>query len=112
MIYGNSRDRNMSRLIRYPQGCPAIPAIGSGENLQQSVYVGDVAQAVADSLSSHLTAGRSYNIPAEEVLSFNQVIDTITNTTPSVGIRARAKYWSRRWRIWMFRKRRSKIATS
>ena len=77
MIYGSPRDRNMARLIRYLKKWPAIPVIGSGENLQQPVYVGDVAQAVVDCLFSDRTAGNAYNIPGATALSYNQVIDTI-----------------------------------
>jgi nucleoside-diphosphate-sugar epimerase len=77
MIYGSSRDRNVCRLIRYLQRWPAIPVFGSGKNLQQPVYVGDVAQAVVDCLSSDRAVGKSYNIPGAEALSYNQVIDTI-----------------------------------
>ena len=77
MIYGSSRDRNMCRLIRYLQKWPIIPILGSGENLQQPVYVGDLAQAIGDCLSNDRTIGKSYNISGGEALTFNQVIDTI-----------------------------------
>ena len=77
MIYGSSRDRNMCRLIQYLNRWPLIPLFGSGEYLQQPVYVGDVAGAVVDALSTDRTMGKAYNIPGAEALTFNQVIDTI-----------------------------------
>lgn len=77
MIYGSSRDRNMCRLIRYLQKWPVIPVVGPGENLQQPVYVGDVAQAIADCIDNDEAIGKSYNIPGGETLSYNQVIDTV-----------------------------------
>lgn len=77
MIYGSSRDRNMCRLIRYMQRWPVIPVFGSGENLQQPVYVGDVAQAIGNCLSRDRTIGKSYNIPGGDALTYNQVIDII-----------------------------------
>ena len=52
MIYGSSRDRNMSRLIRYLKRHRLIPIFGNGEYLQQPVYVQDVARAVVRSLHS------------------------------------------------------------
>ena len=77
MIYGSSRDRNISRLIRYLYRWPVIPIFGSGESLQQPVFVGDVAAAVVQCLDSGESVRQSYNVPGAEPLSFNQVIDTI-----------------------------------
>ncbi len=77
MIYGSPRDRNMVRLIRYLKKWPVVPVIGSGENLQQPVYVGDVAKAVVDCLSCDRTVEKAYNIPGGTSLSYNQIIDTI-----------------------------------
>lgn len=78
MIYGSSRDRNICRLIRYIRRWPVLPVAGSGEYLQQPVYVGDVAWAIARALTSAVTVGRSYNIPGGTVLSYNQVVDTVS----------------------------------
>ena len=77
MIYGSSRDRNMCRLIHYLQRWPVFPIFGSGEYLQQPVYVEDVATAVVQSLAATQTIGKSYNISGALSLTFNQVIDTI-----------------------------------
>jgi uncharacterized protein YbjT (DUF2867 family) len=77
MIYGSLRDRNMCRLIRYLQRWPVFPIFGSGEYLQQPVYVEDVATAVIQSLAATQTIGKSYNISGATPLTFNQVIDTI-----------------------------------
>lgn len=78
MIYGSSRDRNMCRLIRFLKRWPVLPILGNGENLQQPVYVGDVAQAVVDCLLKDRTIGRAYNIPGGKPLTFNEVIDSIS----------------------------------
>lgn len=77
MIYGSSRDRNMCRLILYLRRWPAIPVFGSGEHLQQPVYVEDLAEAVARSLATERTVGRSYNVSGAAPLSYNRVIDTV-----------------------------------
>jgi nucleoside-diphosphate-sugar epimerase len=77
MIYGSSRDRNISRLIRYLYRWPVIPIFGSGESLQQPVFVGDVAAAVVQCVDHDKSVGHAYNVPGAEPLSFNQVIDTI-----------------------------------
>lgn len=77
MIYGSHRDRNMCRLIKLLTRSPIIPIFGNGNSLQQPVYVGDVAQAIMQSLQCERTIGHSYNISGKEPLTYNQVIDTI-----------------------------------
>jgi uncharacterized protein YbjT (DUF2867 family) len=78
MIYGSSRDRNIWRLIKYLDKFPIIPIFGSGNNLQQPVYVGDVAQAITKSLQSEVTFGESYNIAGANPLTYNEMIDTVS----------------------------------
>ena len=79
MIYGSSRDRNMYRLVRYLRRWPVMPMPGSGENLQQPVYVNDVARAVVVVLSTDRTIGKAYNIPGSKPLTFKEVVETISN---------------------------------
>jgi uncharacterized protein YbjT (DUF2867 family) len=77
MIYGNERDRNISRLIRWLKYLPFFPVFGDGNYLQQPIYVDDVAQAVVSCLDSENTIRKSYNIAGEQSLTYNQLIDTI-----------------------------------
>ncbi|HYK87299.1 MAG TPA: NAD-dependent epimerase/dehydratase family protein [Acidobacteriota bacterium] len=77
MIYGSSRDRNMSRLIRYLLRWPVIPIAGTGRGLQQPVHVDDITRAVAQSLTSADAVNNSYNVPGATALSLDQVIDTV-----------------------------------
>lgn len=77
MIYGSKRDRNMWRLIRLMKQSPIIPVFGSGNHLQQPIFVDDVAQAVVSCLANDKTIGKSYNIAGKQALTYNQVIDTI-----------------------------------
>jgi uncharacterized protein YbjT (DUF2867 family) len=77
MIYGSGRDRNMCRLIRLLARTPLMPVIGSGRNLQQPVYVDDVARAALLSLGSHAAVRQAYNIAGAAPLTFNEVIETI-----------------------------------
>ena len=78
MIYGSSRDRNIWRLIRYLDKFPIIPIFGSGNNLQQPVYVGDVAQAITKALLTEVTHGKSYNIAGANPITYNEMIDTVS----------------------------------
>ena len=77
MIYGGPRDRNICRLIRYLERWPIIPVFGSGECLQQPVYVKDVAKALLKALMTRRTIKKSYNVAGGMALSLNQMIDTI-----------------------------------
>jgi uncharacterized protein YbjT (DUF2867 family) len=78
MIYGSSRDRNIWRLIRWLKTWPIIPILGSGDYLQQPIYVDDVALAVAGCLPESRTSRHAYNIAGKHALTYNQIIDTIT----------------------------------
>jgi uncharacterized protein YbjT (DUF2867 family) len=77
MIYGNARDRNMWRLIRFMRLSPIVPIFGDGDYLQQPIHVDDVAQAMVSCLATDNTIGKSYNIAGKHALTYNEVIDTI-----------------------------------
>jgi len=77
MIYGAAKDRNMCRLIRYLKRYPVIPIIGTGTNLQQPVYVQDLADAVVGAICSDRTCNEGYNLPGAAAISFNEVVDII-----------------------------------
>jgi nucleoside-diphosphate-sugar epimerase len=77
MIYGSSRDRNMWRLIRFMRYSPIIPVFGNGNSMQQPVHVGDVAQAVVNSIVRDQTICKNYNISGKHPLTYNEVVDTI-----------------------------------
>lgn len=79
MIYGSPRDRNICRLIRYLDRWPIIPIFGNGDCLQQPVYVKDVAKAILEALMTQRTIEKSYNIVGRNALTFNQMIDTISD---------------------------------
>jgi nucleoside-diphosphate-sugar epimerase len=74
MIYGTPHDRNMIKLLRLIQKSPIIPVLGTGEALQQPVYVRDVAWAICEVLDRANTYRQEYNIAGGQVLTFNEVI--------------------------------------
>jgi nucleoside-diphosphate-sugar epimerase len=67
----------MWRLIRFMRYSPIIPVFGNGNSLQQPVHVGDVAQAIVNSLVRDQTVCKNYNISGKYPLTYNEVIDTI-----------------------------------
>jgi nucleoside-diphosphate-sugar epimerase len=75
MIYGSERDRNICRLINFLNKSPVIPILGSGDHLQQPVYVQDVAEAIRQSLENEETLEKAYNIAGATPLTYNAVID-------------------------------------
>ena len=77
MIYGGSRDRNISRLIRFVRVSPVIPVFGCGCHQQQPVHVGDVAAALVSCAATASTVGRTYAVAGAEPLTYNQVIETV-----------------------------------
>lgn len=79
MIYGGRRDRNLCRLVTYLSRWRLIPVFGSGEYLQQPVYVDDLAAAVDQCLRHEDTICQSYNLPGRAALTFNQLINIISS---------------------------------
>ena len=73
MIYGNARDRNICRLVRYIKKWPVLPVFGSGEFLLQPIHVDDVAQAIVKALGSTNTIKKAYNISGAKALTYNQL---------------------------------------
>lgn len=78
MIYGRSRDRNMARLVKTIRRYPVLPIPGWGKNLQQPVYVGDVARACLDVLHHSQTIGNAYSVSGAYPLTYREVVRTVT----------------------------------
>jgi nucleoside-diphosphate-sugar epimerase len=77
MIYGTSGDRNISRLIRYLHKFSVIPVFGTGNYLQQPVYVGDLASVICQAGLGASGAMRAFNVSGAAPLSYNEVISTV-----------------------------------
>jgi nucleoside-diphosphate-sugar epimerase len=77
MIYGNGRDRNMARLIRYLQRWPIIPVFGSGRARYQPVHVDDVAAAALACLRRPESEKKVYTLSGASVLALDALIDTV-----------------------------------
>ena len=74
MIYGTSRDRNISRLLKFLRRSPVFPLCGNA--LWQPIYVEDLADAVVAALDSSLTRRRMYNVAGAEALRFSSLVET------------------------------------
>jgi uncharacterized protein YbjT (DUF2867 family) len=60
---------------------PALPLIGGGETKFQPVFVGDVAEAVAQALDGKAKAGGIYELGGPAVKSFRQILEYILAET-------------------------------
>jgi uncharacterized protein YbjT (DUF2867 family) len=74
MIYGNARDRNISRLLRYLRRSPLFPLCGDA--LWQPIYVEDLADAVVAALDTPATIGQAYNLAGAGPLRFAELVRT------------------------------------
>ncbi|MCA9947213.1 MAG: hypothetical protein KC449_27225, partial [Anaerolineales bacterium] len=63
--------------LKFLQASPIIPVFGSGNYLQQPIYVGDVAKAIVQVALQMQTIGKIYNISGKAPLTYNEVIDTV-----------------------------------
>jgi nucleoside-diphosphate-sugar epimerase len=84
MIYGTSRDRNVSRLLRWLRKWRVMGLPAGGRALQQPVHVEDVASALVTCLLTDATAGRTYNISGREPISFREMV---AEAARAVGVR-------------------------
>lgn len=79
MIYGTPEDRNMIRLIRFIDHSPFIPVFGSGNFLQQPVYVEDVAKSIIAVLFKEGITKKEFNISGKFPHTYNEIIDITAN---------------------------------
>lgn len=73
MIYGTPRDRNIWRLIMLLRWAPVLPVVDGGGNLQQPVFVEDVARACWTVLDRPRTIGQAFNVGGAQALSFAEM---------------------------------------
>ena len=60
---------------------PFLPLIGGGTTRLQPVYVGDVAQAVADAVDGKTKPGATYELGGPEVLTMREIMEFILKVT-------------------------------
>jgi NADH dehydrogenase len=60
---------------------PVLPLIGGGLTRLQPVYVGDVANAVADAVDGKTTPGATYELGGPEVLTMREIMEIILSIT-------------------------------
>lgn len=110
MIYGTHRDRNMARLVRYLARYPIIPVFGSGNCLQQPVYVEDLAEAIFAAVDCPQSHGRAYNCSGKEPLSYNEIIDTVAEVLGRRVAKVHIPVRLVRYALWLYERMVAKPA--
>lgn len=70
-----NRFASMARLM------PVLPLIGGGETRMQPVYVGDVAEAIADAVDGTAKSGATYELGGPEVLTLREIFEIVLAMT-------------------------------
>ncbi len=60
---------------------PVLPLVGGGHTRFQPVFVGDVAAAIVQTLSSHSARGRTFELGGPSIYSFKELLQMILRET-------------------------------
>jgi uncharacterized protein YbjT (DUF2867 family) len=77
MIYGDSGDRNMERLIGFVSRSPIVSLPSGGRALVQPVHVVDLGRAAADTLLARRTARHESNLPGAEAAPLHEIVQHV-----------------------------------
>jgi len=79
MIYGDLRDKNVSKFIKMVDAFKIIPIINNGENLIQPVHASDLGNAYYKVLMApEQTAGKAYNLSGKNPIKMKEFLQTIS----------------------------------
>jgi uncharacterized protein YbjT (DUF2867 family) len=79
IIFG-PEDDFFNRFAALARMSPVLPLIGGGTTRFQPVFVGDVAEAIADAVDGHAKGGTIYELGGPEVKTFEQLMRYILAT--------------------------------
>ena len=74
LVYGNGRDRTLSRLVGLARRWRLVPLPIRAGGLRQPVHVGDVAAAVLGALRSPAARPGHFDLPGGEILPFDEMV--------------------------------------
>ncbi|MEO0800527.1 MAG: complex I NDUFA9 subunit family protein [Pseudomonadota bacterium] len=80
IVFG-PEDEFFNRFAEMSTISPFLPLIGGGNTRFQPVYVGDVADAIANAVTGSATPGTTYELGGPEVASFRTLLDRMQNWT-------------------------------
>lgn len=73
MIYGNERDHNMHKLLRFIARVPIYPVFGTGRALMQPVHVEDLAEGIAQAVVRDVRG--EFNLAGPQALPYREIVD-------------------------------------
>ena len=73
LIYAEGEDQNVTRLARLIRRLGFLPLAGKGQGLRQPVHADDLATAAIDAASRPQAAGKAYDLPGGETLTYRQM---------------------------------------
>jgi len=80
VVFG-PEDQFTNRFAGLARISPVLPLVGGGLTKMQPVFVGDVANAVADAVDGKTKPGAVYELGGPEVLSMKEIIEIILRIT-------------------------------
>lgn len=78
MIYGNERDHNMHKLIKFLKKFPIFPVFGDGSALMQPVHVEDLADAIYRAHSTPEIMNEDFDLSGGSVVKYKKVLRLIS----------------------------------
>jgi NADH dehydrogenase len=74
-------DRFLNRFAGMARVMPALPAFGGGRTKLQPVFVGDVAQALADAVDGKVAPGRIYELGGPDIKTLRECLQLVLAET-------------------------------
>lgn len=75
MIYGNGRDRNLTRLLDYLERFPLFPLFGDGGGLMQPVFIDDLVEVILRAADATVAEGKTYDAGAASSLTYRELVE-------------------------------------
>jgi uncharacterized protein YbjT (DUF2867 family) len=79
IVFG-AQDKFFNRFATLASFSPVLPLIGGGKTRFQPVWVGDVAQAIANAIADDSTRGRTFELGGPSVHSFEELMQLMLKT--------------------------------
>lgn len=92
LIFGQG-DEFMNSLASLVRLFPLVPVISGGRNRLQPIWVDDLAQCIALSLSRHDLQGHTLELGGPDQLSYNQIVDIIARAMGKRRMKVHVPLW-------------------
>ena len=92
IIFGRG-DEFLNSLAALVRVFPMVPIISSGRNRLQPIWVDDVAQCIALSLSRHDLQGHILELGGPEQLSYNEIVSIVSRTMGRRRVHLHVPMW-------------------